>query len=101
MLQEVESLLQSLETTLPEVSEGASPEELVAAANNVLDSSEKLVGTLVKPTPTQSRNSVKTNTTGATKTLFHASLPYCHSFTFPQSRESVSEDYLSCIAPFV
>lgn len=64
VLQEVESLLESLETTLPEVSEEASEEKVAAAANEMLDSSEKLVGTLVEPTETQIKKSVKTKTTG-------------------------------------
>ncbi|KAL2086238.1 hypothetical protein ACEWY4_017297 [Coilia grayii] len=64
LLQEVQIWLGSWKC-VHEVSHDASEEEMVALANEMLLSTETLVGTLVEPTSTQSSTSVKTNTTEA------------------------------------
>ncbi|KAL2086239.1 hypothetical protein ACEWY4_017298 [Coilia grayii] len=64
-LQVVVSLLKVLEDELPVVPQDASQEVLAARGGAMLQSTEKLVATLVETTFTQSSKTLTTNTTGA------------------------------------
>ncbi|KAL2076415.1 hypothetical protein ACEWY4_027987 [Coilia grayii] len=65
MCQVVVSLLKVLEAELPVVPQDASQEYLATRGGAMLQSTEKLVATLVETTFTQSSKTLRTNTTGA------------------------------------